>query len=116
MNESGNKKDISAETVPALRNIQRLSLERLREVLAYDPKTGLFIWRKRLSPRCKLDQPAGDVKADGYRKIVIDKVSYHASHLAWFHYYGERPSRLIDHENTVLAPYADLVPERDHRP
>src|SRR5690348_11488261 len=68
-----------------VRNIDRLSVERLRELLSYDPETGVFMWRKRTSPMCKLDRPAGMIKLCGYRRIVIDGVSYLASHLAWLH-------------------------------
>jgi len=81
------------------RNIQALSLERLREVLDYDPETGALTWRKRLGPMCKFGQPAGKCTKQGYRRIAIDGQSYTASHLAWFHFYGIRPTVLIDHKN-----------------
>jgi len=81
------------------RNIEGLSIERLREVLSYNPETGELTWRKRLGPTCKLRGPAGCVKKNGYRKITIDGVSYTGSHLAWFHFYGEPPLALLDHKN-----------------
>jgi hypothetical protein len=80
------------------RNIADLSLERLREVLAYDPLTGHLTWRVRLGPMCKFGKSAGVLKS-GYRRIAIDRRSYTASHLAWFHYYGVRPLALLDHKN-----------------
>jgi hypothetical protein len=80
------------------RNISELSLERLREVLDYDPETGWLIWRVRLSPRGGPGERAGCVKG-GYRRIAIDGRSYTASHLAWFHFHGEPPEDLVDHEN-----------------
>jgi len=81
------------------RNIDDLSLARLREVLDYDPETGVLTWRLRLSPKCRLGDPAGQIGAQGYRKIRLDGKYYPASHLAWFHYYGEAPSRLVDHKD-----------------
>lgn len=84
---------------PALkRNIDELSLDRLREVLDYDPKTGALTWRVRLGPMCKFGQTAGVIKG-GYRRIAIDGRSYTASHLAWFHFYGIPPIGLVDHKN-----------------
>jgi hypothetical protein len=81
------------------RNIDDLSLARLREVLDYDPETGALTWRFRLSPNSKLGEPAGQIGAHGYRKIRLDGKYYPASHLAWFHYYGEPPAKLIDHKD-----------------
>ena len=83
------------------RNIKKLSLSRLREVMDYDPATGALTWRIRLSPNCKLGEPAGAIsKKTGYRKIRLDGVYYTASHLAWFHFYGVPPMGLIDHKST----------------
>lgn len=79
------------------RNIEELDLDRLQEVLDYDPETGHLIWRVRIGSMCKIGQRAGAVqKKSGYRRISIDKRSYTASHLAWFHFYGRLP------ENDVL--------------
>jgi hypothetical protein len=85
------------------KNIATLSLERLREVLDYDPLTGALTWRFRLSPKCRLGEPAGVVKSQGYRKITIDGRNYPASHLAWFHYYGVAPEGLVDHKDRDKA-------------
>lgn len=80
------------------RNINELSLDRLREVLDYDPATGALTWRVRLGPMCKFESYAGSPKA-GYRKISIDGRNYTASHLAWFHFYGKPPLGFLDHKN-----------------
>jgi hypothetical protein len=87
-----------SKDAPLKRNITELSLERLREVLDYDPATGALTWRVRLGPMCKFGQIAGVIKGK-YRRIAIDGRSYTASHLAWFHYYGIPPVGLVDHEN-----------------
>lgn len=85
------------------RNIDELSLERLREVLDYNPETGVLSWRFRLSPNCKLGEPAGQIGVHGYRKIRLDGKYYPSSHLAWFHFYGTAPLNVIDHKNRDKA-------------
>lgn len=83
------------------RNIWDLELDRLQEVLDYDPETGYLTWRIRISPMCKFGVRAGSVKHDGYRKIGIDGKYYMASHLAWFHFYGVEPDEgmVVDFKN-----------------
>jgi hypothetical protein len=101
MNYAGTSSPICSETVPRKprRNIDGLAVARLREVLDYDPHTGAFGWKVRLSPRSRLDRPAGKLTLDGYRRISIDGVSYLSSHLAWLHFYGKVPEDLLDHKN-----------------
>lgn len=77
------------------------TLERLREVLHYDPDTGIFTWRVRLSPRGNPGTRAGMVKTDGHRKIGIDGVQHFEHRLAWLYHYGVPPTGDLDHKNTV---------------
>lgn len=81
------------------KKIAALDLDRLQEVLDYDPETGVLSWRIRLSPRCRLKGAAGYIGTHGYRAIGIDKIRYLAHHLAWFHFYGIPPKDTIDHKN-----------------
>jgi hypothetical protein len=76
-----------------------LTAERLREVLSYDPKEGVFVWRVSPTRRVKAGAIAGSTNNRGYRRIGIDGKSYHASRLAWFYIHGEWPEREIDHRN-----------------
>jgi hypothetical protein len=85
------------------RNIYKLDLARLREVLDYDPETGALTWRIRTGPMCKLGELAGQIGSNGYRKIRIDDTYHTASHLAWFHFYGVPPTDLLDHKNRDKA-------------
>jgi hypothetical protein len=76
-----------------------LTAERVREVLNYDPDTGIFTWKIHRHSRRK----PGDVAAryePGKRKyICIDNRDYLAHRLAWLHVHGEWPNCLVDHVN-----------------
>ncbi|ARP90310.1 hypothetical protein CAL14_08440 [Bordetella genomosp. 9] len=74
-----------------------LTLSRLREVLAYDPGTGLFTWVSRSSSRSPAGNTAGCLAPNGYVQIRIDGVLYQAHRLAWFYVTGEWPTSLLDH-------------------
>lgn len=75
------------------------SLSRLRELLKYDPATGVFTWRERRGPRVAGAQ-AGSVKnAKGYRYIRLDGALHFEHRLAWLYETGEWPAEEIDHIN-----------------
>jgi hypothetical protein len=78
----------------------------LREVLDYDPLTGIFAWK--ISPRygLQIGSLAGNVDVHGYRRIGIDGESFRASHLAIFYVTGEWPYGEVDHVNND-GPKAD---------
>jgi hypothetical protein len=82
-----------------IKKLAALDIDRLHEVLDYDPETGVLSWRVMLSPRCKIGKPAGKTSLLGYRKISIDRVEYPAHHLAWFHFYEEPAEQELDFKN-----------------
>jgi hypothetical protein len=77
-----------------------VSVERLREVLAYDANTGVFSWKLQLSNRTKVGKPAGSIKPDGYVCIDVDGKRYKAHRLAWLYVYGDTDLE-IDHINGI---------------
>mgnify|MGYP000859479568 CR=1 FL=1 len=76
-----------------------LTQERLRELLEYNPDTGLFIWRVNRSSNIRAGSLAGANHREGYRSISIDNKRYLAHRLAWLYVTGHWPENLIDHIN-----------------
>ena len=77
----------------------KITQERLKELLSYDPDTGLFFWRKIKGGWGKPGKPAGGTNGEGYRQIGIDRRYYFAHRLAWLYVHGVFPSNCIDHIN-----------------
>lgn len=79
-----------------------LTVARLKEVISYDPETGVFIWLMKpanRSNRMKVGEHAGHIcRNSGYRLIGIDGRVYKASRLAWFYMTDEWP-KIVDHAN-----------------
>lgn len=73
-----------------------LTVERLREVLDYNPFTGAFTWAKTCSARAPAGNSAG-VGAAKYQAIGIDNRLYRAHRLAWLYMHGNWPTGVIDH-------------------
>ena len=71
---------------------------RLKQLLEYEPTTGLFRWREHRG-NVAAGQIAGCDDANGYRTIRIDKRIYLAHRLAWLYINGQFPSAYIDHVN-----------------
>lgn len=78
-----------------------LSQARLKELLDYNPETGLFTHKLYRGGRAKKDDVAGTITLDGYIRISIDGKIYKAHRLAWLYVYGHFPKQEIDHINRV---------------
>lgn len=76
-----------------------LTQERLKEILSYDPKTGIFAHNTNRSNCVKIGSIAGCINFGGYRAIVVNCRSFLAHRLAWFYIYGQWPNKNIDHIN-----------------
>lgn len=75
--------------------------ERLKELLDYNPDTGVFTWRVNRTGTAKTGSVAGAVVGHGYREIKVDGKRYKAHRLAWLYVHGKFPPNYIDHVNRV---------------
>ena len=84
---------------PARELRMQLTAERLRELLNFDPQTGIFTRRlvRRGAP------PAGSIAGyrtkHGYIRMELDGVVHYAHRLVWLWLHGEWPRFEIDHRN-----------------
>jgi hypothetical protein len=82
-----------------------LSDQRLRDLLQYDPETGVFTWVADTGRwgRIKAGTRAGSHNNDGYVAIQIGGKKYCAHRLAWYLMTGAWPTDEIDHINGIRA-------------
>lgn len=78
-----------------------LTAERVRELLSYDPESGVLSWRFSRSGISA--GPAGCASSIGYIYLTVDGTKQLAHRLAWLITHGEWPSEDIDHINGVRA-------------
>ena len=77
-----------------------LTAETLRQILHYNPDTGVFTWIRK--PRyAGSGEQAGSYSTKGYRRVKIGVTSYRAHRLAWFYMTGQWPVDQIDHINGI---------------
>ncbi|WGR55669.1 HNH endonuclease signature motif containing protein [Paracoccus versutus] len=91
---------------------QEITPEILRELIDYDPKTGVMLWKARDAKwfrkenHCKAwntrraGKPAGDDSpVHGYRRVVVLWKILLQHRVAWCIHYGYWPTGIIDHIN-----------------
>ena len=77
-----------------------VSVDRLKQLLHYNRRTGLFRWKVRRSTTSPAGSIAGRTESKGYIQIGIDGTRYMAHRLAWLWCKGEISDALvIDHIN-----------------
>jgi hypothetical protein len=84
-----------------------ITQERLKELLSYDPETGVFTWRVRRGGKATVGAKAGNIetcnkksgKNTTYIRILIDGKKYKAHSLVYLYTKGYLPKE-IDHIDT----------------
>ena len=72
-------------------------MEKIKELLDYDPETGEFHWRQRRGYTAQPGKLAGHLDTYGHVQITVDWKIYAAHRLAWLMFYGTFPKKTIDH-------------------
>ena len=70
-----------------------LTQRRLKNLLFYNKRTGMFFWRKTNSR-------AGEKNRKGYLRIKIDGVNYFVHRLAWLYIWGYDPENSLEHKSS----------------
>jgi len=78
-----------------------ITADKLRALLQYDIKTGVFTWSVSLNRKIKIGIIAGTKSGNGYSCIKISGKVYKAHRLAWLYVYGHWPLHEIDHINGI---------------
>lgn len=81
------------------RPMKTLTQKRLKELLHYDPDTGIFTRKVKVQGR-DIGSIAGGVDK-GYWRISVDGKRYRANRLAFLYMTGEFPKYFCDHINEI---------------
>ena len=79
-----------------------ITQKELKQLLHYNPETGVFMWLKKPNGRANTLEEAG-TNVNGYIQIRIHRVHYYAHRLAWFYMHGVWPKEYIDHINHIRS-------------
>lgn len=81
--------------------MKALACERVRELLHYDPDTGIVRWRvnRDRAGRAKAGDIVGRPDKDGYLKFTIESSSQYLHRVIWLYVTGHWPDERIDHRD-----------------
>lgn len=79
---------------------QSISQIEVKELLHYNPETGIFTWRVKTGMRAQAGAVAGSLN-HGYHGIKIKSVRYSTSRLAYLYMTGNFPPEFMDHINHI---------------
>jgi hypothetical protein len=77
----------------------KLTHDRLKALVDYNPDTGIFTRLIATSPNTKVGEKVGTRHRTGYEYAMLDYETFATHRLAWFYVYGVMPTYDIDHIN-----------------
>ena len=81
----------------------QITQESLKELLHYNPETGVFTWIKKPNRKVLIGSIAGSIlktgRDIGRTNICLNRITFGAHRLAWLYMTGEWPTKVIDHIN-----------------
>lgn len=80
--------------------MNRLSADYLRQIINYNPESGVFTWRERRG-RVSPGEKASCMDKHGYVVIRIDGHLYKSYRLAWLYMFNKWPDKEVDHLNGI---------------
>lgn len=82
---------------------EKLTQKRVKELLDYDPETGLLTWKVNRRGSAKAGDVIKTVNGAGYIQLSVDSKRYLAHRVIWLWNYGYFPENQIDHISRVTA-------------
>lgn len=76
-----------------------MTQQRLRELVRYDPDTGVLYREKVTGGKVKVGDVVGSSHSEGYIECCIGTVKDYAHRFIWLYVYGHWPRGTIDHIN-----------------
>lgn len=73
-----------------------INIDRLRELLAYDPEAGVITWAVNRG-KVRAGDEAGSLTSNGYRQLSVNSKRYLSHRVAWALTNGAWPAGDIDH-------------------
>lgn len=79
--------------------IADITAKLVRELLSYDPETGVLTWRVNRSGSALAGTRAGSTRKSGYRSVHIKGVLCVEHRVIWLYVHGKWPADQVDHIN-----------------
>lgn len=77
-----------------------ITQKQLKELVIYDPTTGIFIWTEKERGR-RFKKQVGRIHTSGHLRVKLFGSFYYLHRLAWFYVHGKWPKDKLDHKDHI---------------